>query len=135
MAKLARHPPRTAVAVPEWCPMCLSARAEKAPAVAHRWRQARRRRRGPPPRHPTVLSAVPSPELAAFAHVGATGATAPPSGRMAPVDSRRRACGVVAVSLACGLAAPERDGRQRTLPLAPDGAISPKTTWGQRGES
>jgi hypothetical protein len=37
-----------------------------------------------------------------LAFMGATGATAPPTGRTPPGCHRRRACGVVAVSLACG---------------------------------
>src|ERR1019366_6550715 len=51
-----------------------------------------------------------------FAHMGATGAPAPPSGRTAPGCRRQRVCGVVAVRLgvwgSTGLAARE-NGRGR----------------------
>ena len=63
---------------------------------------AQRSRRFPPSKHQTILAAVGSPELAPFAHMGATGAKAPPSGRTTPGCRRRRACGVVAASLASG---------------------------------
>ena len=51
--------------------------------------------------------------------VGATGATAPPSGRTAPGCRRRRACGVVAVRLgvwgSTGLAARENGHVSRAI--------------------
>ena len=68
-----------------------------------------------------------------FARVGATGATTPPSGRTAPGCRRRRASGVVAVSLAVGSTGfrPRMDGRHPPLSASPgEGVISRKATGG-----